>query len=699
MRARESLEFLLSGQEPPFEVRFRSQMGRPAWVESVEELLATKADYFGLVGRKRVRTGSGLGRENTAERTNLIWLDFDAPDEVVEREPLLRLAEQRLNLFEVLGLLPSAYHFSGQGSWAFWKLTELIPTSEAERLNKRMAREFRREGGSEWNADRVARLPGAWHQTTGLRAFVMALTKVQWSPSALDALLEPLDEQTYDDAALRADVQPGGNVPILRLVGDLAAYVRQKPTKAERRARGIDGSAVEQRIVCLLVNEGYSDGEIARYFDHHGLPRHREEVRRRRGKYTWLARGITTARRRRWGAQEAIDHSFFSPSTPPSVSERNDTYAAENDDGQHEDDYTDDKDTGGRHPYWYARRWLVLTQIVGDKRSTDLQQEIMARFDVGKSTAIRDINWLEARDYITKRGRGKPIIRTEKAHQRIAGWGQRIGVPLEFTARSLSAETVNKRTGAGSQPDEEVDQEAVETGPVAVARPRRGGNTKSGRAKARTSDIEDELRWQEIEKKRRKRSVIDNEYRISLLGKKRVFYLQLLTPPDEWYAVRFHEQVRVGLDDEGVPIYQSFVSLKDPSLDGPSGFDPIEERGQLAKDRLLACGAELEKTNDGFRLTSRFEREKPVANVGLIVQARFNFFEPLHRLGPRLTKRVLKVTRSGSGKQRMFQLEDAGEALPLDVPAFDLGALLDRLADRERLHAMIDPLPEDWRFF
>jgi hypothetical protein len=61
------------------------------------------------------------------------------------------------------------------------------------------------------------------------------------------------------------------------------------------------------------------------------------------------------------------------------------------------------------------------------------------------------------------------------------------------------------------------------------------------------------------------------------------------------------------------------------------------------------------------------------------VQAWFNFFGRLHHLGPDLNQRVLKVKRTGSRRERMFQFEGAGEALPLDVPFFDLGEFLEKL--------------------
>jgi len=96
---------------------------------------------------------------------------------------------------------------------------------------------------------------------------------------------------------------------------------------------------------------------------------------------------------------------------------------------------------------------------------------------------------------------------------------------------------------------------------------------------------------------------------------------------------------------------------------------PIPSRSVAGRKGPRDCiRAELEEMRDGFQLVHHFEHGERVANVGLIVQACFDFFGPLHHLGPDPNQRVLKVKRTGSRRERMFQFEGAGEALPLDVP-------------------------------
>jgi len=287
-----SVALLLDGQVPPFEMRWIARMDKPRWAGSAAELLAGHPDYFGPVARLAERTRNGMGRANCATTTNVVWLDLDAPDEMRVRQQLLHWSERRFNLLEVHGLTPSAFHFSGQGCWAFWKLSEPIPAQEAESVMRRLYAEFRPDG-SEHNVDGLTRMPGAWHQDTGHQAFVMALTDHRWHPATFETPLPALPEPVFVPLAPRNN--PSGNLPIVRLPDDLAAYQRERPDKRARRRLGIDGSAMEQRIVCLLVNLGYPDAQIIRYFDHHRLPRHMAERNRRRND-SWLRRGIAKAR-------------------------------------------------------------------------------------------------------------------------------------------------------------------------------------------------------------------------------------------------------------------------------------------------------------------------------------------------------------------------------------------------------------------
>ncbi len=375
-RALQALTVIFGGQRPPFEIRWLDRLDRPVWVESPEEVLCSGAGYFGPVGRKRDRVGNGMGKENVAVVSDVVWLDLDAPDDVLERDVLVVLAEQRLEMLRACGLCPSVYIFSGQGSWAFWKLAWPIPSPDTEVLNRRLAAEFAARLGrraSEHNIDRVARLPGAWHQTTGLQAFVMAVTGVVWRLPDLDELLVA-DVSASNGVPVRrgapSTLRPGLRVPTLSLPADLASYVRERPSKQERKRSAIDGSQIEQAIVCRLVNRGCSDEDIAAYFDHHQLPRHMEERGRTRG-YGWLEDGIVTARGR-----TSLGDS------------RSTTGAAHV-------SQTDETLGGGDSPVEPKKavrdgrkRWGILRDMVCGQPGRELVAEVMARFGISRAQVL-----------------------------------------------------------------------------------------------------------------------------------------------------------------------------------------------------------------------------------------------------------------------------------------------------------------------
>ena len=148
--ARQALDLVFEGQLPPFEGRWRARITEPAWFHSVEELLAAGVDYFGPAARKSVRVGSGMGKENVAETTNVVWLDLDPPHNTPldEELHLVGLAKRHLNGLEALGMTPSVFVFSGRGCWAYWKLDRHVSQVEAERLMRRLFAQFRREGSS-----------------------------------------------------------------------------------------------------------------------------------------------------------------------------------------------------------------------------------------------------------------------------------------------------------------------------------------------------------------------------------------------------------------------------------------------------------------------------------------------------------------------------------------------------------------------
>jgi DNA-binding MarR family transcriptional regulator len=671
-----AVKLILDGQVPPFEGRVAARMTEALWFDTARDLADAGVDYFGPVGRKRRRQLAGFSKRDVADTTNVVWLDLDPPPDLpTDRRSLVAHAEKWLDLLRLWGLAPSVFVFSGRGCWAYWKLDRHVPQAEAEALMRRLYAQFR-PGGAEHDVGRVARMPGSVNEKTGLRAFVMAVDAAgRWDPRKLRNLLPALDTPASPDggatkAGYDRELKPGGRLPTIELPDDLREYIAARPPKRRRAGEGIDGSAVEQGLVARLVNAGCSDGQIALFFDHHRLPRHEEEKRRRRG-YGWLATGIARARAR------------VIPS-PSSVSIGKGTYLDE--EGQ--DGY------GSRETGWQFRRWVILREMPEGLPKLELLAWVQERYGLGRSQARRELNWLEAEGYIgavkdERDGRVRRVHRTDEGRRRLASW-QRPGTPFAFR---------KGRPAAGAVP-EPADPDRGPAEPVAGAAPgpREGATARAASAATASTN---RPRADSAERLRRERSLINEVHRIHIPGN-RWTYLQLLLPLDEWAYVRLHEQLRVGVDDEGFFVHRSFISPKDAALRGPDADDPLEERtlrdgGYTARDRLIGVAAELARSGAGFELATRTEKGKRVPSVGLVVQSHANFPAPLLALGPPEGS-VVAARKRGKGVNTTYELRRAGDGI--EVPsahAPDLGALLDELADEDEMRAVLDSLPHGWR--
>ena len=206
-------------------------------------------DYFGPVARKARRPLAGFSKEDVADSTNVVWLDLDPPPDAgrTTARAWSPRPERWLEGLRALGLGPSVFLFSGRGCWAYWKLDRHVPQAEAEALMRRLYALFR-PGGSEHDIGRVARMPGSVNEKTGLRAFVMALDPAaRWDPDEL-ARLSPSRTQAppargRGEGRARPGAEARGEAADGRAPGRPRRVRGARPSKRERAAEGIDGSA------------------------------------------------------------------------------------------------------------------------------------------------------------------------------------------------------------------------------------------------------------------------------------------------------------------------------------------------------------------------------------------------------------------------------------------------------------------------
>jgi DNA-binding MarR family transcriptional regulator len=655
------LDLILNGQEPLFEARAQSSKNKASWFTSASELLDSGLDYFGPVARRRRHQVRGFSKADVAETTNVVWVDFDPPADadLSTLAPLVERAERNVDGLIALGLMPSVAIFSGRGHWCYWKLARHIGQDEAEALMRRLYAQFRREG-SERDIGRIARLPGSVNEKTGFSSFVMSVSGVVWEPEELAELLPDLEDQA--ESVARSEVnfdpslKPGGKLPVIELPDGLLLYLTEKPSKRERKKRGIDGSAREQSIINRLVNQGYTDAQIALFFDHHDLPRHMAEKARRHGSYSWLARSIAVSRAR-LGSSLSLSLSL---SSPPTVSIGNGTYSGD-------EEQEPDKP---RQLNWSGRRWWMLRDLPEGKKKSEVVVWVKETYGVERSQALRDLDWLEKEEMVEQRQdkadrRIRRVYRTRRANELLAK-RVKTGAPISF----LKGLPTNTSAATGTTP-------AKKPTPTKT----QAKSKSKSKSTPGSRDREEQLRRAEI--RRRQRALINDVYRLHIPGRTWT-YFQSITPIREWRKVLLHEQLPVTQDDIGF-VYESFISPRDEALGDPAAHDHIEERtllneGWPARIKYIGLVAEAVLAGGGFAVAEYQRDGVSVSRVGLIVQAKSNFYD---KLRSRDTG-VISVRKRGQRRDTSYEFERYTNTITIPTHSLDLDAIIEELADPDR---------------
>jgi hypothetical protein len=197
-------------------------------------------------------------------------------------------------------------------------------------------------------------------------------------------------------------------------------------------------------------------------------------------------------------------------------------------------------------------------------------------------------------------------------------------------------------------------------------------------------------------------------------------YIQFMHTMDEVTTVLMHQYIIVGEREDGSPIYERFISRRDPALDGPKGYDEIWDRfGYAPTERSIAVVLELEpvygtgkgsrKTIEGFDVVERqYENQEgetvTVPNFVLVIESPRTFFTHLAANADikEINETIFAVKRTGKGTDTTYTFIDTGyPALDVEelyeefAQTFDLEAWLTNLADERRMEELIGPLPDD----
>jgi hypothetical protein len=212
---------------------------------------------------------------------------------------------------------------------------------------------------------------------------------------------------------------------------------------------------------------------------------------------------------------------------------------------------------------------------------------------------------------------------------------------------------------------------------------------------------------------------IEEVPRLRLFGRRREFFLQFTGTDDQYFQEYFYDQFYVG-DAEydattGVQLklYRSFVISRGQG-------DPIAERtwqrGDGARQRLgpeqyiFAPAIELDGDLRPTRrpVVLRSGRETTIFNHGVVAMPiesaygkRPSFWAELGTAwddAGGLTDHVFRLRRTGRADLPWFTVERYSKATKVRLPKsanFDLQALLNHLADPDRLHRFVSRLPKD----
>ena len=195
-------------------------------------------------------------------------------------------------------------------------------------------------------------------------------------------------------------------------------------------------------------------------------------------------------------------------------------------------------------------------------------------------------------------------------------------------------------------------------------------------------------------------------------------YIQFITAIEDIPTVLFHNFIVTGFRDDGNKIYNSFISRRDPAIDGPEGYDELIDRfDESPVNKSIALALELEpvyktqgkrKTIEGFEPAYRtFEtkdgEEKTVPAVQLIIQSPGNFFGWLSTYADMkpIEGAIFAVKRVGKSTDTRYDfMEVTDEGLDLtdvlEEVEFDFEAYLEELADEDRMRELIGDLPDDF---
>ena len=197
-------------------------------------------------------------------------------------------------------------------------------------------------------------------------------------------------------------------------------------------------------------------------------------------------------------------------------------------------------------------------------------------------------------------------------------------------------------------------------------------------------------------------------------------YVLFLQSIDDIPTVLYHKMMDCGTLDNGNKMYRDFISRRDPNIDGPSGYDALDDLGYKPTNRNIAIACEMEPVLDSsgkiksfVPMTRTFERkvegggketvEEPA--VSLIIEAPSVFFAPLtayaDEIGP-IEDQVFLIRREGKDTNTSYTPIAVNKPFEfpegIDDAIERLEAHVETLADADRMRELVESAPEGYVF-
>lgn len=197
-------------------------------------------------------------------------------------------------------------------------------------------------------------------------------------------------------------------------------------------------------------------------------------------------------------------------------------------------------------------------------------------------------------------------------------------------------------------------------------------------------------------------------------------YILFLQSVEEIPTILYHKMMDCGVNEKtGKQQWRDFISRRDPGIDGPSGYDALDDLGYKPSNRSIAVVCEMEPVLKGGKIesfvpmTRTFERsvegggkeEVTEPAVSLVIEAPGVFFPQINayadEVGP-IEDQVFLIRREGKDQNTSYSAIAMNKEFEAPEGSEDaikrLEDHVEELASEDRMRELVESLPDDHVF-